>query len=260
MGNIMIRRKILAALPLVGALTLSAHAEASTINWHLGDGGVSAGGTLTILADPNSGSDFGDPTKNLVPSGPGYVGVADPLSASIITNVTGVFSDSALGIKNEAITGILANNYAPHFAPDPTIPYSFSYYTPMNPMVSYDNLFYVNGSPQTCSIPSPPSLMPPGNYGGYFDNYGVMLTLANGDYVDLYSNGDIQATQLGALPVTLPPYGVVVIQNGVPDYTNAQSLAFNTPEPSTWAMMVLGFAGLGFAGYRRAGKAAVVAA
>jgi hypothetical protein len=76
MGNIMIRRKILAALPLVGALTLSAHAEASTINWHLGDGGVSAGGTLTILADPNSGSDFGDPTKNLVPSGHGYVGVA----------------------------------------------------------------------------------------------------------------------------------------------------------------------------------------
>jgi PEP-CTERM motif len=24
------------------------------------------------------------------------------------------------------------------------------------------------------------------------------------------------------------------------------------PEPSTWAMMVIGFAGLGFAGYRRA--------
>jgi PEP-CTERM motif len=27
------------------------------------------------------------------------------------------------------------------------------------------------------------------------------------------------------------------------------------PEPSTWAMMVLGFAGLGFAGYRRAARA-----
>ena len=25
----------------------------------------------------------------------------------------------------------------------------------------------------------------------------------------------------------------------------------DTPEPSTWAMMLLGFAGLGFAGYRR---------
>jgi PEP-CTERM motif len=27
-----------------------------------------------------------------------------------------------------------------------------------------------------------------------------------------------------------------------------------TPEPSTWAMMLLGFAGLGFAGYRRAAR------
>jgi hypothetical protein len=29
------------------------------------------------------------------------------------------------------------------------------------------------------------------------------------------------------------------------------------PEPSTWAMMLLGFAGLGYAGYRNARKAAV---
>jgi hypothetical protein len=35
----------------------------------------------------------------------------------------------------------------------------------------------------------------------------------------------------------------------------------SVPEPSTWAMMVLGFAGLGFAGYRRArGRAAALAA
>ena len=27
------------------------------------------------------------------------------------------------------------------------------------------------------------------------------------------------------------------------------------PEPSTWAMMLLGFAGLGFAGYRRGARA-----
>ncbi len=32
------------------------------------------------------------------------------------------------------------------------------------------------------------------------------------------------------------------------------------PEPSTWAMMLLGFAGLGFAGYRRARKAAPASA
>jgi PEP-CTERM motif len=251
--------RIMAALPVAGALTFAAHAEAATVNWHLSEGGVSAGGTFTIAADPHSSSAFGTPA-NLVASAPGWVGVADPLGASIITNATGVFSDSALNIKNVAITGIFANNYAPHFAPDPTIPYSFSYYT-SNPLVSYDNLFYVNGSPQTCSLPpGPPSFLPPGNYGGNFDNYGVMLTLANRDYVDLYSNGDIQATQQGAEPVTLPPYGVVVIQNGTPDYTNAQSLAFSTPEPSTWVLMTLGFAGVSFAGYRKSRRATATAA
>jgi hypothetical protein len=30
---------------------------------------------------------------------------------------------------------------------------------------------------------------------------------------------------------------------------------FVVPEPSTWAMMLLGFAGLGFVGYRQARKA-----
>jgi PEP-CTERM motif len=32
------------------------------------------------------------------------------------------------------------------------------------------------------------------------------------------------------------------------------------PEPSTWAMMILGFAGLGFAGYRKSRKAVAIAA
>jgi hypothetical protein len=34
----------------------------------------------------------------------------------------------------------------------------------------------------------------------------------------------------------------------------------STPEPSTWAMMLLGFAGLGFLGYRKAKRAALSAA
>ena len=126
--------------------------------------------------------------------------------------------------------------------------------------VSYDNLFYADGSsPQTCTIP------PPGDYGGYFDNYGVMLTLANGDVVDLYSNGDTLAVSSDpnnpAPPLSPAPffYGVVVIANGVTDYTSAGGLALGTPEPSTWAMMLAGFAGLGFAGYRSSRKRAAVA-
>jgi PEP-CTERM motif len=37
-------------------------------------------------------------------------------------------------------------------------------------------------------------------------------------------------------------------------------LSVSTPEPSTWAMMVLGFTGLGFAGYRSSRKTAGVVA
>ena len=257
-------RRIFATAPLLGALMFAGHAQALTYNLSFGssDGGLSGSVTITVAPDPKANAAFGT-AANLVPSGPGYVGIADPLNASLITGVApgGVFTDLGLGIIDEPITGLYANNYAPHFAPDQTIPYSFSYYTALDPTVSYDNLFYTGGdSPQTCSIPSPPSLLPPGNYGGYFDNYGVMFVLANGDVVDLYSNGDIQATQLGAEPVTLPPYGVVVDVDGVPHYDYAGGLTLSVPEPSTWAMMVLGFAGLGFAGYRKARKVAAIAA
>jgi hypothetical protein len=43
--------------------------------------------------------------------------------------------------------------------------------------------------------------------------------------------------------------------------SEAQFFGSGVPEPSTWAMMLLGFAGLGFAGYRRAkgGRTAVAA-
>ena len=60
-------------------------------------------------------------------------------------------------------------------------------------------------------------------------------------------------------------YGAVVWKAGAdgPDYTSAYDfgtgLTLTVPESSTWAMMLLGFAGLGFAGYRRSRKAAAAA-
>jgi NAD/NADP transhydrogenase alpha subunit len=44
------------------------------------------------------------------------------------------------------------------------------------------------------------------------------------------------------------------------DYFPNAGIAASTPEPSTWAMMILGFAGLGFAGYRKSRKAVAIAA
>ena len=107
---------------------------------------------------------------------------------------------------------------------------------------SYDNLFYPgSAAPQTCFA------VPPG---GFFDDYGVMFTLSDGAIIDMYSNG-------GTAPNNAI-YGVVAWGAGAPapDYTSAVGLTPAVPEPSTWAMMALGFAGLGFAGYRK-GRTAV---
>jgi len=43
-------------------------------------------------------------------------------------------------------------------------------------------------------------------------------------------------------------------------FGNYLALSPVVPEPSTWTMMLLGFAGLGFAGYRASRKRAKVAA
>ncbi|HWY80458.1 MAG TPA: PEPxxWA-CTERM sorting domain-containing protein [Roseiarcus sp.] len=79
-----------------------------------------------------------------------------------------------------------------------------------------------------------------------------MFTRSDGAVVDFYSNG-------GNSPGI---YGAVVWAAGdpSPDYTSAGGLTLAVPEPSTWAMMVLGFGGLGFAGYRASRKAAAIAA
>jgi hypothetical protein len=49
----------------------------------------------------------------------------------------------------------------------------------------------------------------------------------------------------------------LTIDLGDPNRTGAITLTAGVPEPSTWAMMLLGFAGLGFMAYRRKQSAAL---
>ena len=235
---------IFAALMGVSALAWAGSADASAISFSLGgDGKVSASGTITVGADPFADKTgiFGTPANLLGPSGPppSFQGAVDPANALAITGATGTFSDLALSISDVAITGVFPTDPQNHFEKDQTIPHSFGWY-PAPGKVSYDNLFYAGGlAPITCLTVLP---------GGYFDDYGVMLTLANGDLVDVYSNG-------GSGPGL---YGALVLADGVVvDGTSGGGLSLTAvPEPSTWAMMMLGFAGLGFAGYRKARKTA----
>jgi hypothetical protein len=63
-------------------------------------------------------------------------------------------------------------------------------------------------------------------------------------------------------PLALSAYGGAngaVYQGGV-QFTSVTGSANIVPEPSTWAMMLIGFAGLGFAGYRTSRKSAAIAA
>ncbi len=242
------KRCIFAALTAVSALAWAGSAQAGMVTFSLGgDGNVSATGAITV--GPDSFADtmgiFGTPANLVGPSvgpPPNFSGAVDPANALAVTGATGTFSDKALSINGVAITGVFATNPQNHFEPDWTIPHSFGWY-PAPGTVSYDNLFYSGGlAPITCFN------VPPG---GYFDDYGVLLTLANGDLVDLYSNG-------GNGPGV---YGVVVLVDGVADYKSAGGLSLTAaPEPSTWAMMMLGFAGLGFAGYRKARRTSAIAA
>jgi hypothetical protein len=237
------KRSMFAALMGASALAWAGSAQAGAISFSLGgDGNVSASGTITVGPDPfaDTSDIFGTPANLLGPSGPppSFQGKVDPANALAVTGATGTFSDLALSISDVAITGIFGTSPQNHFDPDYNIPHSFGWY-PEPGKVSYDNLFYAGGlAPVTCA--GVPPL-------GYFDDYGVMLTLANGDLVDIYSNG-------GSGPGV---YGAVVLVDGVADYTSAGGLSLTAaPEPSTWAMMMLGFAGLGFAAYRKARQTA----
>ena len=76
-----------------------------------------------------------------------------------------------------------------------------------------------------------------------------------------HSGRFVQQWRSGA--ITHIPYGgfgvMVATSSTALDYVGGGVTA-STPEPSTWAMMVLGFAGLGFAGYRKARKTVAIAA
>jgi hypothetical protein len=215
---------------LAGA-ALAGQAQAATMPITFSGGGVS--GSLVITFGAATDAKYSD--------------------AFEITGVTGTFSDSNAGISNAAVTGIVPVNNA---IPDPTnllAPNDFSRFAvasglpPVsNGFVTYDNLFWPGGAPATASDFD--------GAGGFLDIYGLAFTIDGGNLVDLFNNG------VGA--ITGIPYGgwgvVVANHDATVDYVSG-GVAASTPEPSTWAMMGLGFAGLAFAGYRRTRKAAVAA-
>jgi hypothetical protein len=86
-----------------------------------------------------------------------------------------------------------------------------------------------------------------------FDRYGIAFTTANGTFNIFDAIADGGNTDAAA------PYGLIVGETGVETFGTG-TIAAAVPEPSTWAMMILGFAGVGFMAYRRKLNRALMAA
>jgi PEP-CTERM motif len=96
--------------------------------------------------------------------------------------------------------------------------------------------FYAAGVSNFCSNPSPPDKPDPTttfNVWGLGGTSGILGTTASND-VNTYFNGTYSISTVSSVSAV--------------------------PEPSTWAMMILGFAGVGAMAYRRSRKGTILSA
>jgi hypothetical protein len=221
---------VVAAAALVAAIASAPLAYAGPIAFSLSGPGLSASGYVTVV--PNVAPPDPNPLCGTAGENPCRT---DPAGAYSITGITGVFSDATSGISNALITGILPINPANERDPifDPLVPSSLSFVDygtgATAGALSYNNLFFPNGSPIDCSgFP----------FGGTFlDVYG-MAFLVNGGYtVNVWGLGDVAGpgTTMYGAAVTDGTRSLNRLDGGV-------TLA--VPEPGTLALFGVGLLGM----------------
>lgn len=205
--------KLAISTTLLLAASLTPFASASTVTLNFTGPGVS--GSLELTYGPGTDSKY-----------PG---------AYKVTAISGVFTDTNNGLNliNVPIVGLIPVNNA---VPEPTnllAPNDFSRFAvaaglaPIsNGFLTFDNLYYPGGSPQTASdYPL---------FGGALDIYGLMFSIGSGRVVNFWSNGS--------------PGGIAPFDYGVAVATASQALDYVeggvtvAPEPGTVALLSSGLA------------------
>lgn len=241
---------------------MSSEDETMGTPWHitLKTGFLAAAATLAMLAfapyanatavriniSGAVGSGYADLTVGPAPSGDVVNASHVPLA---ITDASGAFNGAT-------ITGVLALNHAVA-PPGEVLPDSYSLLSIPGAGdhngVSYDNLFYPNGSPLLCLIDGTP-VYP--FSGGFLDLMGVMFTLDNGNLVDLWSFG---VTDPGFFGPSWPgglTYGLKIMSptadGGYEVLGGAPFATASVPEPDF--LWMFGAALLGLFAWRRSAE------
>jgi hypothetical protein len=222
-------RCLLAASAFAAILAVSQTAQASQVaGFEFSGLGISSSGTFTIepnVSQPDPNPACGTPGNNPCRH--------DPPGAFRITGVTGVFSDSNIGILNAAITGLVPINPENERDPvfDPLVPTSLSF---VDSGLSYNNLYFPDGSPIDCDFPF---------LGTFLDVFGTAFTIAGGDTVNFWGDGNYLFG-----PLT---YGVGVADGAtVLDY-QFSGISGSVPEPLTLSIFGAGLIGAFVARRRR---------
>lgn len=210
------------ASALGAAALLPTQASAATAAYNVSGDGITAAITLTYGPDTD----------------------AKYAAAQVVTGISGSFSAASLGINNASILGLVKVNFATPDHDNLLAPANFSRFSvaegtsPIsNGYMSYDNLLWPAGSPQTASD-YPAS-------GGYFDIYGLLFRIGNGRVVNLWSNGSFNP----AVPPTYALHVATVDQMLLKDAAVAVTAV---PEPAVPALMLAGLGLIGFLARRRA--------